>query len=31
LRLLSEDGSTWLFACEKQRGYCEYTMWLEAK
>jgi hypothetical protein len=27
----SEDGSTWLFACEEQRGYCEYTMWLEAK
>ena len=23
-----EDNSTWLFFCQTERGYCEYTMWL---
>ena len=26
---LSEEGSTWLFVCERERGYCEYTMWMD--
>jgi hypothetical protein len=26
--LFVEDNSTWLFFCQTERGYCEYTMWL---
>jgi hypothetical protein len=26
--LFVEDNSTWLFFCQTERGYCEYTMWV---